>query len=78
MGRHKEVSDTTILKEVALAPGPVVTAPELADRVGMTSGGVNKRLDALVESGHLHEREVGARAIVYWLTEKGKKKAAQC
>ncbi|MDR9380707.1 MAG: winged helix-turn-helix domain-containing protein, partial [Natronomonas sp.] len=44
-GRPKDVSDSEILKEIALARGPVVTALELADRVGMTGSAVNKRLD---------------------------------
>lgn len=75
-GRPPDVTDEEILREVALVPGPVATATDLAERLEMSSAGVNKRLDALVEEGYLHERKVGGRAIVYWLTEKGETTAA--
>lgn len=70
-GRPKDVSDEEILREVALARGPIVTAPELSDRLGISSSAVNKRLDSLVEEGYIKQREVGAKAIVYWLSEDG-------
>ena len=76
-GRPKDVSDSEILQEIALAHGPVVTAPELADRVEMTGSAVNKRLDGLVEQGLVNEKQVGARAVVYWLTDEGKELAAE-
>lgn len=76
-GRPRDVSDDEILQEVALARGPVVTAPELADRLDMSGAGVNKRLDQLVEEGYLHERQVGANAIVYWLTDNGRVRVAE-
>lgn len=75
-GRPKDVSDSEILKEIALARGPVVTAPELADRVGMTGSAVNKRLDDLVTRGFVNKKQVGARAVVYWLTDDGRELAA--
>jgi DNA-binding MarR family transcriptional regulator len=70
-GRPPDVTDEEILREVVLVPGPVATASDLADRLDMSRGGINKRLDSLVEEGYLHQREVGARAIVYWPTEEG-------
>lgn len=76
-GRKRTISNAEILQEVALAPDPVVTASELAGRVGMTSSGMNKRIDELVAEGYLKERQVGARAVVYWLTDEGKQEASE-
>lgn len=76
-GRPKDITDEEILQEVALSRGPVVTAPELADRLGISSSAVNKRFDDLVEDGYLNERQVGAKAIVYWLTDEGRELVAQ-
>ena len=76
-GRPKDITDEEILQEVALARGPVVTAPEISDRLGISSSAVNKRFDDLVEDGYLNERQVGAKAIVYWLTEEGRELVAE-
>lgn len=76
-GRPQDVSDEEILREIALLPAPVATAGELADSLEMTNSGVNKRLDDLVDEGYIKQKTVGARAKVYWLTEKGKEKASE-
>lgn len=76
-GRPRDVSDDEILEAAALARGPVVTASELADIVGMGNSGMNKRLDDLVAEGLLYEREVGANAKVYWLTPEGRERVAE-
>jgi len=75
-GRPKDVSDEEILKQIKLARGPVVTATELADRVDISGSAANKRLKKLVEKDLVRKREVGARAVVYWLTEDGADRAA--
>jgi len=69
-GRPKDVSDDEILEAVALIKGPA-TATELGDAVGMNRSGMNKRLDDLVERGLVHQKKVGANAVVYWLTDDG-------
>jgi predicted ArsR family transcriptional regulator len=75
-GRPKRVSDAEILREIKLASGPVATAPELSDRLHMQNSGVNKRLDDLVAAGLVRQREVGASAVVYWLSEDGEAELA--
>jgi DNA-binding MarR family transcriptional regulator len=72
-GRPPETSDVEILRQVALTPGPIATAPDLADKLGMGVSGMNKRLRKLVKKGYLKRRDVGASAVVYWLTEDGQK-----
>jgi DNA-binding MarR family transcriptional regulator len=76
-GRKPETSDKEILKEVALSPDPIVTAPELAERMDYTRQGVNNRLNDLAEKGYLERRDVGSRATVYWITEKGRELLAE-
>jgi DNA-binding MarR family transcriptional regulator len=76
-GPDRRISESEFLREIAVAPGPIVTANELTDRVDYSAGGVNDILDDMVEAGYVEEREVGARAKVYWLTKKGREKAAQ-
>lgn len=76
MARGARTGDDEILREIALAPDPFVTASELSERLSYTRQGINNRLNELVEKGLLKRREVGARAVVYWLTDEGKEMAA--
>jgi predicted transcriptional regulator len=69
-GRSRDVTDDEILKEIALTHGPA-TSGDVADGVDIGRQGVNKRLPDLVEEGLLHRKEVGANAVIYWLTEEG-------
>jgi len=70
-GRPPETDDLEILRQVALTPGPVATAPDLVEALDMGISGMNKRLRQLVDDGYLNRREVGASAVVYWLTDAG-------
>jgi len=73
-GRQPETTDVEILEAIALHPDPIVTSSEIAERVGMTNAGVNNRLPALVDDDLVVRKEVGAHAIVYWLTRTGREK----
>lgn len=75
-GRKPETSDKELLREIKMHPDRVVTASDIADRVDMTSAGVNKRLPDLVGDGLVRRKDVGANAVIYWLTDDGKKMAA--
>jgi len=75
-GRNKEVSDEEIARAIALHPDPVVTASEVAESVDMSKQGVNKRLRELADEGYVVRKEVGARAVIYWLDDKGRELAA--
>jgi len=72
-GPPQRVSDEEILRQVALSPDPIVTAGEITNYVDMTQAAVNKRLQQLVDNGHLESRKVGAAARVYWITDDGRK-----
>lgn len=69
-GRSRVVSDHELLQQAALVHGPA-TSGEIADGVSIGRKAVNKRLPDLAQRGFLHRKEVGANAIIYWLTEKG-------
>jgi DNA-binding MarR family transcriptional regulator len=75
-GRKPETSDEEILRAIALHPDRVVTASEIADCVGMTSAGVNKRLPELVDDGVIVRKKVGANAVIYWLSPAGREQIA--
>lgn len=74
-GRDREVSDEDILRAIALHPDPVVKAAEVAEQVGMTNQGVNNRLTQLVEEDRITRKDVGARAVIYWMTDEQRKDA---
>lgn len=74
MGAPQEVSDDELLAAVRTHKDPAVTASDIAERVGLTSQAVNKRLPRLVEQGYLRKKEVGAAAVVYWLTQAGRER----
>lgn len=76
-GRDERVSDIEILREVALSPDPIVTANEMAERMDYTRQGINNRLNNLVDDGLLDRRDVGSKAVVYWITDKGQKRAGE-
>ncbi|WP_425433178.1 MarR family transcriptional regulator [Haloarcula pellucida] len=57
---------------MAVHPDPVVTAPELAERLEYTADGIRNRLHELEGEGFVKSREVGARATVWWITTDGR------
>jgi response regulator of citrate/malate metabolism len=63
------VTDEEILAVFEESEYPFVTAPEVAEEVGMTSAGVRNRLFKLVDDGAVETRKVGARARCFWLAE---------
>jgi len=76
-GRKPTVSDEEILRSIKLHPDPIVTAKEVAESIEMTRQGAHNRLEEMVGEAYLKRKEVGSRAVVYWLTEDGKEKAAE-
>jgi len=74
MGRSKKIGDIELLKAIATAPDPFVTAPEMADRLDYSKDGVRNRLEELEDAGWVERRDVGARATVWWLTREGRHK----
>lgn len=64
-----EVGDEEILSVLTEANAPIVTATEIADEIDMTRQAITRRLKRMREEGLVERKEVGARAVVWWLTE---------
>lgn len=76
-GRPKKVEDVEILRQIKLTPGPVATSPEMTKELDMSSTGVNSRLRELVDDGLVKKQNVGANAVVYWLSDDGEEYLAK-
>jgi len=76
-GPEPKYTDAELLREIRLLPDPVITAKEITENVELENATVNRRLDRLVDQGYLEEKKVGAAAVVYWLTSKGRNEASQ-
>ena len=66
-GRKPRVTDEEILHVFREADAPVLTASEVAADLPISHSGVNPRLRALADSGQLSRKEVGSRAVVWWI-----------
>lgn len=66
-GRKRRVSDDAILQVFVDADAPVLTAREVADQLPISRSGVHPRLRNLAECGRLSRKEVGGRAVVWWI-----------
>jgi predicted nucleotidyltransferase len=64
-----EVTDEVILSVLRQGDAPAVTATEVAAEVDMTRRAVTRRLKRMHDEGLVGRKEVGARAVVWWLTE---------
>lgn len=72
MGRPPRNSIEDVCRIIALHPEPVITSSDIYEKLGMTQRGAQNRLETLVEEGYLESKDVGARAKVYWLTDRGR------
>lgn len=70
-GRKRRVSDEEIRQVFRAANDPVLTSQEVADELPISRSGVNPRLRELADEGQLSRKEVGGRAVVWWLSEEG-------
>lgn len=66
-GRKPRVSDEEILRVFRGADAPVLTASEVADELPISHSAVNPRLRELADSGRLSRKDVGSRAVVWWI-----------
>lgn len=64
------VTPERVLAVMRDAERPVLTAGDIADELGCTPEAVTKKLKRLQEQDRVARRQVGARAVVWWLTEQ--------
>lgn len=68
-GRFSEkVSERDILGAFDAADSPVLTAPDLADELGMSRQAITYRLKRMREAGVVDRMKAGANAVVWWAT----------
>ena len=65
----RTVTDEEILHAIRATPAPVVTATELANVLPIGRRAIRERLSALQERELVDRKEVGARAVVWWLVD---------
>lgn len=65
-GRYTEqVTPESVLAVFDDSEVPVLTASEVADTLDIARQTAYNKLEALVESGEIRKKKVGARAVVY-------------
>jgi predicted transcriptional regulator len=64
-------SDVKYIHSMVEHADPVVTAPELAERVGVTQQAAHEKLQSLRDRGLVNSKKVGSRAVVWWPTSDG-------
>lgn len=65
-GRYTEqLTLESVLEVFELAEVPVLTATDVAEKLGYSRPAAYHKLEELVEQDELHKKNVGARAAVY-------------
>jgi Fe2+ or Zn2+ uptake regulation protein len=64
------VSDSTFLNIISSHEDRAVTTREVAKEVEITKAGVYSRLEQLKDEGKLTKKEVGSRAVVWWVSDQ--------
>lgn len=64
------ISPAHVLAVMRAAETPVVTASDVADELDCTPEAVTSKLKQLQDHGRVDRRKVGARAVVWWPTER--------
>jgi len=75
-GKSKKLTQIQTLVGVDLLQdadtNPVVTPSEIADWADVSSDTARDRLKELAERGHEEKKRIGARSLVFWLTDAGR------
>lgn len=64
------ITPERVLAVMRRVDAPVVTAGDVAAELGCTPEAVTTKLKQLNAQGRVARRQVGARAVVWWLTEQ--------
>lgn len=68
-GRPQKITTDDVLEELQRIDEPVGTAAELAEKLGVSSQTVVRRLEELEEAEVVDRKHVGANAVVWWIIE---------
>jgi response regulator of citrate/malate metabolism len=68
-GKYTEMATIDAVMDVlASADDPVLTANEVGEVIGVSSETARRKLTDLYEERRVERKDVGARAVVWWLT----------
>lgn len=68
-GRYvSTVTPERVLEVLREDNDPVLTAKEVGERLGCTSEAARRQLHDLHENGKIESKQVGARAVVWWIS----------
>lgn len=65
-----QTEESQVLRALREHPEPVVTATEVAEALGVSGETARRHLSSLHEQGRVERKEVGARAVVWWLADE--------
>jgi len=63
------MSKDTVIKVMRGVDDPFVTLPEITAETDYSKSTVHSRLEELNDDGEVHRKQVGGRAVVWWLPE---------
>lgn len=64
------VTPERVLEVLRESDDPVLTAKEVGECIGCTSEAARQQLHDLHEDGKVESKQVGARAIVWWVSDR--------
>jgi Fe2+ or Zn2+ uptake regulation protein len=68
-GRSPTVSDSDIVEHIKEHQDPAVTTKEICAKVDIGKAGTYSRLEQLKEDGVVVKKDVGSRAVVWWVAD---------
>lgn len=66
-GRRPVVTDSRLIDVIEASDDKAVTTKEVAEKVEIGRAGTYERLVQLAEDGVIRKKEVGSRAVVWWV-----------
>jgi predicted transcriptional regulator len=66
-GRRPVVTDSKLIQVIKASNDPAVTTKEVAQEVEIGRAGAYERLVKLADNGPVKKKEVGSRAVVWWV-----------
>ena len=70
-GTYAEMATVdAVLAVLRTADDPVLTASEVAEAIGASSETARRKLTELHDQGRVKRKDVGARAVVWWVVEE--------
>jgi len=70
MARPRTFMNEEVIQIMEEAEEPFLRLGEIADELDVSKSAVLPRLEELEEEGEVYRKQVGARAVIWWLPER--------